>query len=301
MVTAFLKALSDLKIEYVENCPMSSYTTFKIGGNADVLVSPKTEEQLKNVLNLIKEFSLPFMPLGKGSNLLVSDEGIEGVVIHIAEGFDKIEHLEDGVVSCGAGASLAALCSFALKEGLSGIETLYGIPGSVGGAVYMNAGAYGGEIKDVVRAVTYLTADGEIKRAGMSELDFSYRHSRFTGKKDIILSAEFCLQADDKNAIRERMDDYIGRRKAKQPLNFPSAGSVFKRPEGHFAGALIEQCNLKGYTIGCAQVSEKHAGFIINIGGATCADVLALIEHIRKTVLEKFGVELESEVIKLGR
>ncbi len=300
-MTAFLKALSDLKIEYVENCPMSSYTTFKIGGPADVLVSPKNEEQLKRVISLLREYSIPFMPLGKGSNLLISDEGIEGAVVHIADGFDKIELLEENIVSCGAGASLAALCSFALNEGLSGVETAYGIPGSVGGAIYMNAGAYGGEMKDIVRAVTYLSSDGEIKRAEAEELDFSYRHSRFSGKNDVILSAEFCLMSDDKSAIRERMDDYVGRRKAKQPLNFPSAGSVFKRPEGHFAGALIEQCNLKGYQIGGAQVSEKHAGFIINVGNATCADVLALIEHIKKTVLEKFEVELESEVIKLGR
>ncbi len=300
-MTAYLKALSDLKIEYRENCPMSPYTTFHIGGEADVLVSPKNREELKQSLLLAKQHGLPIMMLGKGSNLLVSDNGIEGVVIHLGEGFDEIELTDENTVVCGAGASLAALCSFALSNSLCGLEFAYGIPGSVGGAVYMNAGAYGGEVKDVIASVTYLTPDGEIKTAAGEELDFSYRHSRFSGKNDVILSAEFKLSLDEKEKIRERMDDYIGRRKDKQPLNFPSAGSVFKRPEGHFAGTLIEQSGLKGYTIGGAQVSEKHAGFIINIGGATCKDVLDLIEHIKAVVFERYGVVLENEVIKTGR
>ncbi len=280
---------------------MSSYTTFRIGGPADVLISPSNEAELKTAVSLAKEYKIPVMLLGKGSNLLVSDSGIEGAVIHIAEGFDKIEKIGDETVVCGAGVSLASLCAFCLHESLSGLETAYGIPGSVGGAVYMNAGAYGGEMKDVVKSVTYMSADGEIHKASGEELEFSYRKSRFTGTDDIILSAEFSLKGEVQEVIRARMDDYIGRRKDKQPLNFPSAGSVFKRPEDHFAGALVEQCGLKGYTIGGAQVSEKHAGFIINIGGAACADVLALIEHIKKTVFDKFGVLLESEVIKIGR
>lgn len=299
-MTAFLKALSNLKIEYLENCAMSSYTTFHIGGPADVMITPHGEEQLKQTVSLAKECGIPFMLLGKGSNVLVSDEGIEGAVIHIAEGFDKIERAGNNVI-CGAGASLAALCGFCLRESLSGLETAYGIPGSVGGAVYMNAGAYGGEMKDVLVSVTYMSVDGSIHKACGEELCLSYRKSRFTGTDDVILSAEFALTCDTADNIRAKMDDYIGRRKDKQPLNFPSAGSVFKRPEGHFAGALIEQSGLKGYTIGGAQVSEKHAGFIINIGGATCADVLALIEHIKKTVFNNFGVELESEIIKIGR
>lgn len=300
-MTAYLKALSDLKIEYVEKCPMSSLTTFHIGGPADVLVKPKNEGELKSAILAAKECGIPLMLLGKGSNLLVSDDGIEGAVIHIADGLDKIEVLENGIVSCKAGASLAALCSACLNSGLSGLEFAYGIPGSVGGAIYMNAGAYGGEMRDVVRSVTYMTGEGEIKTASADELDFSYRHSRFSGKDDIILSAQFALVEDKKESIRARMDDYIGRRKDKQPLNFPSAGSVFKRPEGYFAGALVEQCGLKGYTVGGAQVSEKHAGFIVNVGGATCSDVLGLIEHIKATVFQKFGVALESEIIKIGR
>ncbi|MBR3593763.1 MAG: UDP-N-acetylmuramate dehydrogenase [Clostridia bacterium] len=300
-MTAYLKALSEHKIEYTENCPMSSYTSFKIGGPADVLVSPKTEEELTLAVSLARESATPYMLLGKGSNLLVSDLGIEGAVIHLSEGLDKITLIEKETVCCGAGASLAALCNFCHSEGLSGLEFAYGIPGSVGGAVYMNAGAYCGEMKDVLVSVKYLTPDGEIKMAVGDELDLSYRHSRFSGKRDVILSAEFKLKEDNAADIRARMDDYIGRRKDKQPLNFPSAGSVFKRPEGHFAGALVEQSGLKGYTVGGAQVSEKHAGFIINVGGATCSDVLALIEHIKSTVKANFGVELENEVIKTGR
>ncbi len=278
---------------------MSIRTSFKIGGAADILITPDTVEDLKTVLALCKELDVPYMVLGKGSNLLVSDDGIAGAVIS-TENLSTLEVCENSVV-CGAGVSLAALCKFALKNSLSGLEFAYGIPGSVGGAVYMNAGAYGGEMKDVVLSVTYLTGDGEIKTAAGDELDFSYRHSVFSGKRDVILSAEIGLKQGNANEIDALMEDILNRRLSKQPLNYPSAGSVFKRPEGHFAGTLIEGCALKGYTIGGAQVSEKHAGFIINVGGATCSDVLALIAHIQKTVNEQCGVMLEPEIIKIGR
>ncbi len=300
-MTTYLKALSQQKIEYEENCPMSLYTTFRIGGPADVVVSPHSIDELKTAVRLAREQSVPYMLLGKGSNLLVSDDGIEGAVIRIAEGFDELELIGGNTVLCGAGASLASLCTFCLKKSLSGLEFAYGIPGSVGGAVYMNAGAYGGEIGDVITSVCYMTEQGEILEAAGDELALSYRKSCFTNTSNIILSAKFLLLPDESDSIRARMDDFIGRRKDKQPLNFPSAGSVFKRPVGHFAGSLIEQCGLKGYTIGGAQVSEKHAGFIINIGGATCSDVLALVEHIKNTVEQKFSVTLENEVIKIGR
>ncbi len=298
-MTAFVQKLSDNKIEYFENCPMSLKTSFKIGGAADILITPDTVEKLKAVLSFCGEFGVPYMVLGKGSNLLVSDDGIAGAVIS-TEGFCKLEVMGNKII-CGAGVSLAALCKFALKNSLSGLEFAYGIPGSVGGAVYMNAGAYGGEMKDVISSVTYMTDKGEIKTAKNDKLDFSYRHSAFSGKNYVVLSAEMELKQGEIPQIDALMEDILGRRLNKQPLNYPSAGSVFKRPQGNFAGTLIEGCALKGYTIGGAQVSEKHAGFIINIGGATCADVLALVAHIQKTVNEQHGIMLEPEIIKIGR
>ena len=295
-VIDFLKAN---QIEYWENEPMALHTTFKIGGAADILITPDTVEKLKAVLSFCDEFGVPYMVLGKGSNLLVSDDGIAGAVIS-TEGFCELE-VKGNKIICGAGVSLAALCKFALKNSLSGLEFAYGIPGSVGGAVYMNAGAYGGEMKDVISSVTYMTDKGEIKTAKNDELDFSYRHSAFSGKNYVVLSAEMELNQGETQEIDALMEDILGRRLNKQPLNYPSAGSVFKRPQGSFAGTLIEGCALKGYTIGGAQVSEKHAGFIINIGGATCADVLALVAHIQNTVNEQHGIMLEPEIIKIGR
>lgn len=300
-MTTVKTALTQKQIEYKENCSLSSYTSFKIGGAADLLITPKTADELKAAILLCKEQNMPYMLLGKGSNLLISDKGIAGAVIHITTPFKKMEIKDECDIVCGAGASLTALCAFARDNSLTGLEFAYGIPGSVGGAVYMNAGAYGGEMKDVIKSVTFMTETGEIKTLAKDELDFSYRHSIFSGTKNIILSAEFSLQAGDKEKIDTCMVETMKRRIDKQPLNFPSAGSVFKRPEGYFAGTLIEDCGLKGYTIGGAQVSKKHAGFIINIGGATCDDVLKLVEHIRNTVKEKHGVLLEPEIIKIGR
>lgn len=300
-MTAVKEFLTQTQIEYIEKCPLSSYTSFKIGGEADLLITPKTTEQLKATLLICKEQKMPYMLLGKGSNLLISDNGIAGAVIHITPALGKMELADQNTIICGAGVSLSALCNFAKDNSLSGLEFAFGIPGSVGGAVYMNAGAYGGEMKDVIKGVTFMTEDGEIKTYSGGELEFSYRHSVFSGKNDVILFAEYSLSHGEKDKIEECMTETMGRRKSKQPLDYPSAGSVFKRPKGYFAGTLIENCGLKGYTIGGAQVSEKHAGFIINIGGATCEDVMSLVSHIRSTVEKEHGVLLEPEIIKIGR
>ncbi len=302
MDTAVLSEILDVeKIAYKKDGIIAPLTSFKIGGVADILISPASEEELTVAVDACKKTSVPFMILGRGSNLLVSDNGIEGAVIRVAGGLDKKELLPDGTVFCGAGASLSSLCTFCMESGLSGLEFAYGIPGSVGGAVYMNAGAYGGETGNTVVSVRYIDIDGSIKTAKKEELSFGYRKSMFCGTKKVILSAIFSLSSDEKESIGARMNDFINRRKDKQPLSFPSAGSAFKRPEGHFAGALIEGAGLKGFSVGGAQVSEKHAGFIINTGNATCDDVLRLIEHIKTAVYDKFGVVLEQEIIKTGR
>ncbi len=292
--------LTDNKISFRENEPMKRHTTFKTGGNADFWVTPETIDQIKSICLFCKENSIPLTVFGKGSNVLVSDSGIDGVVLSTAM-LDKMELIGSTTISCEAGAVLTNLCLFALENSLSGLEFAYGIPGSVGGAVYMNAGAYGGEIKDCIISATVLTPEGEIKIIPKEEMQLSYRTSIFKLNKCVVLSAEFSLKNADAQEIKSKMDDFLTRRRSKQPLEFGSAGSTFKRPEGYFAGALIEGANLKGYSIGGAQVSEKHAGFVINKGDAKTGDVLALIKHIQNTVLEKSGVMLEPEVIFIGR
>ena len=299
--SALSSALDSLQIEYSLDYPMSKLTTFKIGGPADVLITPKSREQLSSVLSLCTDMDVPYMIIGKGSNLLISDDGMDGAVIKLSGALDEIKLIDETTVYCGAGAQLSALCTFCCEHSLSGLEFAFGIPGSVGGAVFMNAGAYGGEMRDVVTDADYVSPDGEFGRISDERLDFSYRHSAFSNSANIIVGAVFKLKRDDKTAIKARMDDFMSRRKDKQPLQYPSAGSTFKRPEGYFAGALIEQSGLKGYSIGGAEVSEKHAGFVINKGGATCKDVSDLMKHIADTVFEKFGVRLEAEVIKRGR
>lgn len=294
-----IKDLADkLGFDYIEQEPLKKHTTFKIGGNAELFVSVKNEKQLKTLLLTCKLSKIPFFVLGRGSNLLISDEGMKGVVVTLDGDFKDISFSENKI-TCGAGVNLSKLCMFALDKSLSGLEFAYGIPGSVGGAVYMNAGAYGGEIKDVVTSVTHLTPDGEIITLTSDVIDFSYRYSLYKDNNGIILSATFELKADKSEDIKARMDDFMTRRKTKQPLEFPSAGSVFKRPQGNFAGTLIEQCGLKGKTIGGAQVSQKHAGFIINIGDATCEDVLSLIAFVQNTVKEQTGYFLEREIIHI--
>lgn len=293
--TVMAKALS---LGYVvrENEPMSAHTTFRIGGPAELFIECNDIAKIGELLAVIKHNNIPLTVLGKGSNLLVSDNGLKGVVLYICD--DKVSANGDTVIA-NAGAKLSSVCNVARDCSLSGLEFAFGIPGSVGGAVYMNAGAYGGEIKQCIVSCTSITLDGEIKHRQAEELELGYRTSVFKKNNEIILSAEFKLQGDKKAEIQARMDDFLGRRKDKQPLEYPSAGSTFKRPEGYFAGALIEQSNLKGFSVGGAEVSVKHAGFVINKDNATCEDVLNLIKHIQHTVQSNFGVDLETEVIYL--
>ena len=286
--------------EYKLNEPMKAHTTFKIGGAADILITVNSIEELRDVTAACRSAAIPWMILGKGSNLLVSDDGIEGAVIALDGDFKLLTVTEDLLI-CGAALSLSKVCTVACDHGLSGLEFAYGIPGTVGGAVYMNAGAYGGETKDVVAEVTYMTPDGFVDTLTNEQLGFGYRRSVFKDNHNIILFAKYKLTPDSKDAILARMEDYMDRRRTKQPLEYPSAGSVFKRPEGAFAGTLIEQCGLKGRRVGGAEVSEKHAGFIINAGGATCHDVTDLVKLVQDTVLKETGYQLECEIIRTGR
>ena len=298
-VNELKKALEKTKITFVLNEPMSRHTTFKIGGSADVFAAVADAQQLSELKRLCDTYSVPLTIVGKGSNLLVSDKGVDGVVA-TTEPMNKIT-VEGCRITAGAGATLAGLCAAAASAGLTGLEFACGIPGSVGGAVYMNAGAYGGEIKDVVESVTALMPDGELVTLENSQLGLSYRESVFSHSGAIVISAVFKLSPGSSEKIREDMTDILFRRKEKQPLEYPSAGSTFKRPQGNYAGALIEQCGLKGKSVGGATVSRKHAGFVVNTGKAKASDVLALIKKIQNTVLEETGVMLEPEVLFIGR
>lgn len=280
--------------------PMKRHTTFQIGGPADRFYTVETARQLAALIKPLAQTGTPYLVLGKGSNLLVSDQGFRGAVLYLSGEFRKVKSLGNGVIRAGAAASLAAVCTFSRENSLSGLEFAWGIPGSVGGAVYMNAGAYGGEMKDVVTRVESLTPEGATETFSGEALDFSYRHSRYTGKGEAVTFAEFRLNSGSPAQIAEKMEELMGRRKTKQPYDMPSAGSIFKRPEGAFAAALIEECGLKGLRVGGAQVSPKHAGFIVNTGGATCADVLALIEQVQKAVFREKGIALECEVRLVG-
>lgn len=281
--------------------PMARHTTFQIGGPADRFLTVENAAQLQGLLSCLRQAGIPYLVLGKGSNLLVSDKGIRGAVLHLGGDFKKVEVLPDGrTLRAGAGAPLASVCALARERSLTGLEFAWGIPGSVGGGAYMDAGAYGGEMRDVVSRVLHLGPDGTPGEARGEELCFGYRKSRYTGGEDIITAVEFTLQPGDPAAIAGKMEELMARRKDKQPYDMPSAGSVFKRPQNGFAAALIEQCGLKGRRVGGAQVSEKHAGFIVNTGGATCQDVLELISIIQKTVEEQTGTRLECEVRVTG-
>ncbi len=279
----------------VRDADMKQYTTFKTGGKADVLYEPQNTVALCALLKTLESEGLPYRVLGNGSNLLVSDDGVREAVIHIGRGMGEIE-VQGTSLICGAGALLSKAAGEAYKHSLTGLEFAHGIPGSVGGAVIMNAGAYGGEMKDVVREIEYVTNMGEIKRISGTDADFSYRHSFFSGKSHIVTSVTMELQAGESERILEKMKELAEKRRTKQPLEYPSAGSTFKRPEGHFAAALIDEAGLKGLSCGGAAVSEKHAGFVINKGGATTEDVLTLIDKIKRAVFEKSGVVLDTEV-----
>ena len=282
----------------LENEPMSKHTTFRIGGNADLFVSPEIS-QVPQIMALVKEYQVPVTIIGNGSNLLVGDKGIRGLVISFGKGAEYVQ-VDGRCIIAGAGALLSKVAAEALKHSLTGFEFAAGIPGTLGGALVMNAGAYGGEIKDVLISAKVLTTEGEVVELSAGELDLSYRHSCIPEKEYIVLEATIALEEGNEEAIREMMADFRGRRIDKQPLEYPSAGSTFKRPEGYFAGKLIQDAQLRGYTVGGAQVSEKHCGFVINKGGATAADVCKLIEDVKHIVYDKFQVELEPEVKMIG-
>ncbi len=296
------KELLDLnKIQYTENEAMASHTSFKIGGGADLFVCPDSVDKLRTALRGAKEQGVPTFILGNGSNLLVSDKGIEGAVISTSA-LKSITLSGEDEIFAEAGASLASLCTFAKEQGLTGLEFAYGIPGSVGGALYMNAGAYGGDMSGVVsRAESLSSKDFTPVSRTLEEMDLGYRKSVYEENGEIITGVYFKLKKGDKTEISDAMNTFITKRKTSQPLDFPSAGSTFKRPKGYFAAALIDQCNLKGRAVGGAKVSEKHAGFVINSGNATCEDVLALIEVIKDTVKKEKGVDLSTEIIFVGR
>lgn len=285
---------------YTENESMSEHTTFRIGGPADLFVVPTTVEGLAAVVSACNKEGVYCFILGNGSNVLVSDKGIRGVVVSAAACLNNIELIGAYEIKCGAGVKLSRLSDLACENSLTGAEFAWGIPGTVGGAVYMNAGAYDGEMKDILVSCEYLTPDGEIRTMLADEMDLSYRHSAFSENGYVIVSATVRLKAGDKGEIRAKMDDFMHRRKSKQPLEFPSAGSTFKRPVGGFAAALIDECGLKGYSVGGAEVSEKHAGFVINKGGATCFDVMRLVEHIKKEVFLNKSIKLECEIRVIG-
>lgn len=282
--------------------PMKNHTSFKIGGPAAALCAPKDRQQLRELVGFVQREGVDSWYIGNGSNLLVSDEGLNGVAILLDSGFDGEIEVDGTVLLAPAGKKLSAVCAAACAAGLTGLEFAYGIPGSVGGAVYMNAGAYGGEMKDRLLWVEYLAPTGEIVRLEQEQLSLSYRHSRFMEEGmegSCIVRAAFGLQRGEKAAIQSEMDRILNQRRQKQPLEYPSAGSTFKRPQGAFAAQLIDKCGLKGFTVGGAQVSEKHAGFVINTGKATCADVLELTRQVRECVQEKTGHLLELEVRQL--
>lgn len=317
MNQTFVKSVTEQlpQLSLMQDEPMKKHTTFRIGGAADYYAEPDMS-QISKLIEIAKACDMPVAVIGNGSNLLVGDKGIRGLVIGIGKGLSAIEVTEavaqqstaqdftaqgnSCIITAGAGAILAAVAAKAAEASLSGLEFASGIPGSVGGAVVMNAGAYGGEIKDVLIDATVLTAEGELKTVTRDELDLSYRHSIVPEKSYIVLSARFMLTPKPQDEIKAYMAELRAKRVEKQPLEYPSAGSTFKRPEGYFAGKLIMDAGLRGYSVGDAQVSGKHCGFVVNKGEATAADVLTLIKDVQETVLKQFGVKLEPEVKMIG-
>jgi UDP-N-acetylmuramate dehydrogenase len=280
--------------------PMRKHTNFKIGGNADVFVIAKNIEEIKCVIKFSKENNILLTILGNGSNVLVSDKGIRGIVLQVGTKEIKIEKQKNALVEVEAGVMLGALAQVLLKQSISGFEFAAGIPGSIGGAIRMNAGAYGGEMKDIVKDVTVLNEKGEISVLTNEECEFSYRHSRFTDSKEIVIKVTLKLPLGNEAEIKAKMDEYDQSRREKQPLNLPSAGSTFKRGSDFITAKLIDECGLKGYTSGDAQVSTLHAGFVVNLGNATAQDVLNVVNHVKQVVLEKTGKQIELEVELLG-
>ena len=297
----FYNVLTDILTEerVLTDEPMKNHTTFRVGGTADYYTIPETKEEIRDTVRACREWAVPFYIIGNGSNLLVSDKGYRGVMIQICKGMNEIT-IEGYTLTAQAGAILSAIAGRALEASLAGFEFAAGIPGTLGGACVMNAGAYGGEMKDVLSYVTVLTNDGEFLTLGKDELELGYRTSIIAREGYIALEAVIELKEGCKDEIKARMDELKERRVSKQPLEYPSAGSTFKRPEGYFAGKLIEEAGLRGYSVGGAQVSEKHCGFVINKGGATASDIMALITEVADRVERRSGVRMEPEVKRLG-
>lgn len=297
-ISNIVDVIDEDKVRFNE--PMKNHTTIKVGGNADVLVMPSTKEDIINVLRFAKENNIPVTIIGNGSKLLVTDKGIRGIVIKISSKFSEYK-IEDEYVTACAGMSMPKLSRLVMKEGLSGLEFACGIPGVLGGGIRMNAGAYGSEISSVLVRTTYIDDKLNIKTLEHDEHNFSYRYSYFKDHPSfVIISAEFKLERKDISKIKEKMEQNSNSRKEKQPLEYPNAGSTFKRPDGFFVGTMIEELGLKGYRVGDAEISTKHAGFIVNRGNATAADVIAVMEYSKNKVYEKYGVKLESEIEIIG-
>ena len=295
-INSLIGALDAANIPYKTDLPLSEHSTFRIGGGAALALLPRSCEEMISVIKLAKNSGEKYSVIGNGSNILFSDAGYDGIII-LTEKMTRFS-VKENRISAGCGLSFTRLAVIAKDSYLTGLEFAYGIPGTVGGAVYMNAGAYGGETRDVLdSAIVFNSADGRVKEYKNSDCGFDYRASVFSKNDDLtVLSADFVLKSGNQSEIVDKMSDLMSRRKEKQPLEYPNAGSTFKRPEGYFAGKLIEDSGLKGYRIGGAEVSPKHAGFIVNVGGATADDVLRLIEHIKETVLRNYGVTLECEI-----
>lgn len=281
--------------DVLHNENLKNHTTFKIGGPCKAFISINSSECLRELIQLAEDFNYPYFVLGKGSNLLFDDRGYNGVIFHLGSDFSSVSLIDDTTIKAEAGCSLMNVCRFAYENGLGGLEFAFGIPGTVGGAVYMNAGAYGGEIKDVLVSVKAIN-NGNMSEISVDDMDLSYRHSVFQQNDFIVTEAVFKLIKKEKSEIKSLMDDYLNRRKSKQPLEYPNGGSTFKRPTGQFAGKLIEDCGLRGFCVGNAEVSNKHCGFVVNKGNATFKDVTELIKKVQETVKEKTGYFLECEV-----
>ncbi len=283
-----------------ENVPMAQYTSFRAGGKARMMVIPADAEQLSAVLGVLSGSGVQYMVLGNGTNILVKDSGYDGVIVKIGSGFDYVRQ-EGCRLVCGSGTRMSVAAKAALEGGLSGFEFASGIPGFTGGAVFMNAGAYGGEMKDILRRAKIVSKDGSREfYMTADELEMGYRHTKLHDTGDIVTEVEFVLEEGNRTQIKAKMTELMEKRNSRQPVNFPSAGSFFKRPEGYFAGKLIQDAGLKGLSVGGAQVSELHSGFIINRGGATATDILQLMEMIQARVFDEFGVRLETEVRIIG-
>jgi len=283
----------------IENASMKDHTSFKVGGISKLLVLPENIDEIKNCIDICKENNIEYFIMGNGSNLIIKDTGFNGVIIKLSNNYKAIE-VHDEEIIASAGTLMSSIASKALHNSLAGFEFASGIPGTIGGAVVMNAGAYGKEIKDIVEKIDVIDDSGEIKNYHNSELDFNYRHSKIQDSKETIIRVYLKLEKGNKENIADEMKALTKRRNEKQPIEYPSAGSVFKRPKGHYAGQLIQDSGLKGLTLGGAKVSPKHAGFIVNQGDATAEDIINLIQVVKKTVFDKFGVMLETEVRIIG-